>query len=230
MKRSYGAPVDMWACGMCLHQLLTGELPTKLVSEEDKSNGDHSIISHELRRRASPTLVCFLEGLLERDPVRRLTAWEALMHPWLRESRTQDIPRDYRLSLRASFNRTSSPNLTQVKIWPTRTASAVTEIDVENEQEREKKLDNVVVDGTLPPLGGQSENVFCETSFFSTTRDEHAWVGSKAANVPSFNRFSSMKHDRASQSKSRGVYNPVRSVSTVFSRLRKGTTAKDAKT
>jgi len=88
MKHPYGAPVDMWACGVCLHTLLTGELPpvhTNTMTDSRWARAKYSRSSN-LRKRASRVLLSFLDGLLERDPVHRLTAWEALMHPWLHDT------------------------------------------------------------------------------------------------------------------------------------------------
>ncbi|KAG5508131.1 hypothetical protein JKF63_05383 [Porcisia hertigi] len=91
LEKNYGKPVDMWAMGVMAHVMYLGRYPfqarteaalTKAICrgyrppEESDSSGD---------LRCPPLLQDFISQLLLYDSHRRLTAKEALKHPWIKE-------------------------------------------------------------------------------------------------------------------------------------------------
>ena len=91
LRRSYGKGADMWSVGVIAFVLLTGTAPFEGQTEKQLFE---EILNKELdvRRQQSepwpqlsPGAKDFVARLLERDPRRRLTAEQALKHPWLSE-------------------------------------------------------------------------------------------------------------------------------------------------
>lgn len=79
MQQSYGKPVDMWSVGIIIFEMLTGYqpfYPPHACIEEDADFSDR------VWKTISADAKNLVERLLERDPTKRLTAAEALAHPW----------------------------------------------------------------------------------------------------------------------------------------------------
>lgn len=89
-NQHYGKPVDMWALGVITYVLFVGEYPF--------TGGNHSAVVRAIcrsrqwmendRLRGAPLLLDFLSQLLAVDVGRRLTAKQALQHPWMKQSVT----------------------------------------------------------------------------------------------------------------------------------------------
>ena len=75
---SFGA--DVWACGVTTYMLLSGNFPFGCAAEVASLA---PTFEDDCWLRASPLAQDFIERLLRRDPSQRLTAEEALRHPWL---------------------------------------------------------------------------------------------------------------------------------------------------
>lgn len=96
-RRSYGLPVDMWSVGVILHVSLTGKFPFSAKTPE----GVFHMLRHAQkipfpRSRwacVSPAARDLVRSLLTFDPTMRLTAHEALAHPWIGGASTLDFAR-----------------------------------------------------------------------------------------------------------------------------------------
>ncbi|KAG0229943.1 hypothetical protein BGW42_001271 [Actinomortierella wolfii] len=86
-KTGHGKPVDMWALGVITYFLLCGYTP---FDRENSVDEMHAIMNAEYRfapieywQGVSETAKSFVRGLLTIDPKQRMTAHQALQHPWL---------------------------------------------------------------------------------------------------------------------------------------------------
>lgn len=77
--RAFSAKVDMWAVGVVLYTCLTGKTPFK--KELDIIEADYDTVP---LFKCSTEAKSILQGLLEKDPNKRLSLSEAMAHPWVR--------------------------------------------------------------------------------------------------------------------------------------------------
>ncbi|KAG4059197.1 hypothetical protein PC123_g5877 [Phytophthora cactorum] len=84
LKHKYAFPSDLWSCGVILYRLLSGRFPF-----ESGPLLDERIQHEEIDLASSPwtgisdEAKALVNQLLERDVSKRLTAEQALKHPWL---------------------------------------------------------------------------------------------------------------------------------------------------
>ncbi|KAK5661722.1 hypothetical protein OQA88_9822 [Cercophora sp. LCS_1] len=97
-KTGHGKPVDLWALGVITYFLLCGYTPFDRDSDFEEMqailNADYSFTPLEYWRGVSDSAKDFIRRCLTIDPMKRMTAHEALQHPfvaaWARSAGTDD--------------------------------------------------------------------------------------------------------------------------------------------
>lgn len=84
---NYSTPTDIWSTGVVAYLLLCGYPPFNGNNDceiyASIARGDLEFPADIGWTNKSPECIDFIKGLLQRDPRRRLTAQEALIHPWI---------------------------------------------------------------------------------------------------------------------------------------------------
>jgi len=87
LKCNYSAPTDIWSAGIIAYILLCGYPPFNGDTDREIfdaiSRGHFDFPSESGWTDKSPLCMDFIKCLLRRDPRKRCTAHEALMHPWI---------------------------------------------------------------------------------------------------------------------------------------------------
>lgn len=81
----YDEKVDIWSCGVILYILLQGEI---LYKEDDIKNLDNKALDFSIDDsifNSKSLLIDFLKHLIRINPEERLTAKDALCHPWIKQ-------------------------------------------------------------------------------------------------------------------------------------------------
>jgi len=90
-KAGYGVEVDMWACGVLLYTLITGHPPfshhkqLQLMRQIQDAKYNKNC---EAWKQLSPSVQTLIGSLLQPNPSERLTAKQALQHPWFNNKRS----------------------------------------------------------------------------------------------------------------------------------------------
>ncbi|KAG0011846.1 hypothetical protein BGZ80_000385 [Entomortierella chlamydospora] len=89
-KSGHGKPVDMWALGVITYFLLCGYTPFDRQNSMDEMqailHAEYQFGPIEYWQGVSETAKSFITGLLTVDPSLRMTAEQALKHPWLAQA------------------------------------------------------------------------------------------------------------------------------------------------
>eukprot|EP00300_Choanocystis_sp_HF-7_P022519 c21841_g1_i1.p1 GENE.c21841_g1_i1~~c21841_g1_i1.p1 ORF type:complete len:454 (+),score=108.13 c21841_g1_i1:38-1399(+) len=85
--RPYDQSADMWSCGVITYILLCGYPPFYAKTEKElfqKILTRKFEFHHKFWYKISPEAIDLINKLLELNPLKRLTAKQALQHPWLK--------------------------------------------------------------------------------------------------------------------------------------------------
>ncbi|KAJ1666741.1 Calcium/calmodulin-dependent protein kinase type I [Coemansia sp. RSA 1813] len=92
LRLGHGKPVDMWAVGVITYFVLSGSNPftreTPRAENKAVVHCEYSFAPADHWDRISPLAKHFISSLLVYAPERRMTARQALAHPWLRTHTT----------------------------------------------------------------------------------------------------------------------------------------------
>ena len=88
LEGKYTEKCDLWSIGVILYIMLSGRPPFK-------GNNDREILKKvmvgkytldgELWQKRSEAVKTMIQALLEKDPLKRITAKQALDHPWIQQ-------------------------------------------------------------------------------------------------------------------------------------------------
>lgn len=100
IQQSYAEEADIWSAGIMMYQLLTGKFPFwDNVRDCTLTQVWKAILSERVNfesddlRQVSPAAKDLLKRMLTRDKLKRISASDALSHPWLKEtSKTPVLP------------------------------------------------------------------------------------------------------------------------------------------
>eukprot|EP00931_Biecheleriopsis_adriatica_P058146 TRINITY_DN34556_c0_g1_i1.p1 TRINITY_DN34556_c0_g1~~TRINITY_DN34556_c0_g1_i1.p1 ORF type:complete len:581 (-),score=99.17 TRINITY_DN34556_c0_g1_i1:23-1765(-) len=148
VDRHYNHMVDMWAFGVLMYLMMCGDYPYKgrSLPELKRKHSQPLLLKEDL----SPEAKTFIQGLLQADLARRLTAREALKHPFMNLSQLS-LSRQVSITSTSSFGRScGDSNLTPMnELLPIqsaeqRTPSQQSLLMVPSAQERASSKQSIV--------------------------------------------------------------------------------------
>ncbi|KAJ2891001.1 Calcium/calmodulin-dependent protein kinase type I, partial [Coemansia aciculifera] len=96
LKTGHGRPVDMWAVGVIAYFILCGNTPFERDNPRAEAHAvvacDYAFEPKDHWRHISPAAQHFIAALLVYNPEKRMTAAQALVHPWLQGQKRMLMP------------------------------------------------------------------------------------------------------------------------------------------
>ena len=94
LKKHYDEKCDIWSCGVILYILLSGRPP--FAGENDREIMDRVAIGkYDLQtspfNKVSKHCIDLIQKLLIIDPKKRISAQEALAHPWFKDNKSKEL-------------------------------------------------------------------------------------------------------------------------------------------
>ena len=94
LKKHYDEKCDLWSCGVILYILLSGRPP--FGGENDKEIMERVAIGkYDLQsspfNKVSKSGIDLIQKLLIMDPKKRISAQDALLHPWFKENKSKEL-------------------------------------------------------------------------------------------------------------------------------------------
>ena len=90
LDKNYNEKCDLWSCGVILYILLTGKPPFGGSEDEIIRKIKRGFYDESELRLKSEESRNLIKKLLEMNPNNRLSAYEALKHPWFEKTRTRE--------------------------------------------------------------------------------------------------------------------------------------------
>lgn len=95
---SYGIECDLWGLGVLAYMMLSGQAPFSGDTDKEILKlvkiGNYDFLPKRAWRKISDDAQDFISKLLVQDPKDRMTASEALQHPWIINYRDQKLAND----------------------------------------------------------------------------------------------------------------------------------------
>lgn len=85
---TYGKECDMWSIGIMTYYMLVGDPPFNAESDSELFDNiitNDVVYNHPDWKKISPEAIDFIQKLLNKDQYKRMTAKEAISHPWLNQ-------------------------------------------------------------------------------------------------------------------------------------------------
>lgn len=89
----YNQQIDIWALGVVMFELLTGDIPFNKKFKKNKKLFRRTITHGTIKYPSflTPQAISLLKKMLTKDPKQRITAAEILEHPWLKQTEEEMI-------------------------------------------------------------------------------------------------------------------------------------------